>query len=115
IGLNLLLVPQFGVAAAAVNTTIGYGALFVGVSWYMRRVCDPAISYDGASILRAILITGLPAIAAAILLPSDTPVGLLARVGAMLFVAILLGAGPLRPESGSLMRLVRHVPTGGPA
>jgi O-antigen/teichoic acid export membrane protein len=36
IGLNFLLVPVFGLAAAAVDTVAGYGILLLGVTWYAK-------------------------------------------------------------------------------
>ena len=48
--LNLLLVPAFGTLAAAINTTIGYGFLLLGVFLYSRRMCHPPIDWESSRI-----------------------------------------------------------------
>ena len=60
IGLNLILVPRIGTAAAAINTTIGYGLLLIGVFLYMRRVCEPPIPHDWKRIGMGALVMGVP-------------------------------------------------------
>lgn len=48
--LNLLLVPRFGVYAAAVNTAAGYAVLLAAVYVLMVRTVRPGISYEWARI-----------------------------------------------------------------
>ena len=41
IGLNLLLVPRYGIMVAAITTAIGYGSLLVGVRAPWRSARRP--------------------------------------------------------------------------
>jgi len=45
IGLNLLMVPRYGIMAAAVNTAIGYGVLLLGIGYAARRVKSVPFEY----------------------------------------------------------------------
>ncbi len=53
IGLNLLLVPRFGIMAAAVNTLIAFTVLF-GLA-YMAGQRDLSVRYEGVNLLRSVL------------------------------------------------------------
>lgn len=57
IGLNLLLVPRFGILAAAVNTLVGFFALFVVVYVVGQRVSP--IPYEWGRLLRLLALASL--------------------------------------------------------
>ena len=115
IGLNLIFVPRFGTAAAAVNTTIGYGLLLVGVFLYMRRVCDPPIPYEWKRIAMGTLVIGLPSIIAAAVIPPDSVLGLAARTAVIVAVSILLLIGPFKREAAAVWRAIIPGKAGGRA
>ena len=54
VGLNLYLVPRFGMMAAAVNAVIGYAALAAGAYFLARRVYP--IPYEYSRWLRVIIV-----------------------------------------------------------
>ena len=115
IGLNLLLVPQFGTIAAAVNTTIGYGLLLLGVFLYMRRVCNPPIPYEASRIAMGMFVVIIPsAVAAAVTTPHSAS-GLVVRATVIFCVSIFLLAGPFRGEARAVMKVIRTTDAKGPA
>jgi len=107
IGLNLVLVPQFGTSAAAVDTTIGYGVLLIGVFLYMRRVCDPPLPYDAGRIAMGVLVICTPAAIAAMVTESSSVLGLMLRAIVLVGSAAVLLIGPFRREASSAIRAVR--------
>ena len=38
VGLNLLLIPPYGIMGAAVATVVAYVVMFLGMTWYAQRV-----------------------------------------------------------------------------
>ena len=38
VGLNLLLIPPYGIMGAAVATVVAYCVMFIGMTWYAQRV-----------------------------------------------------------------------------
>lgn len=108
VALNLGMVPLIGALAAAVNTTIGYGILFVGVSLYARRVCHPAVPYEVNLLAMGSVMIVLPGVVTAVAVPAATWSGLAVRVLSMALVAAaLLVVGPLRDAARGLAR-ARH-------
>ena len=107
IGLNLALVPSVGTFAAAVNTTIGYGVLLIGVYLYMRRVCDPPLPYDARRIAIGLLVIGAPAVAAGMLTEPASLLGLVVRALVVITSAVALAVGPFKREAASVMRAIR--------
>jgi O-antigen/teichoic acid export membrane protein len=107
VGLNLAFVPSIGTMAAAVNTTIGYGVLLIGIFLYMRRVCDPPLPYDAGRIATGVLVIGAPAAAAAVLTESDSLLGLVIRTIVLVGSAAVLLIGPFRREARVAMRAIR--------
>lgn len=59
IGANLLLVPIFGIQAAAVNTLLGYFTLFVLVYWYSLRFAGPVYPWKRIAAICLTLILGI--------------------------------------------------------
>jgi O-antigen/teichoic acid export membrane protein len=96
--LNLALIPRLGVAAAAINTCIGYAVLLVGVAAYARRISSRGPAYE----LRR-TVAGLALIALPVSLLLVGPLGVVAelalRVGAILGVLVVLFALRLLPRS----------------
>ena len=115
IGLNLILVPQIGVAAAAVNTTIGYGLLLVGVFLYMRRVCEPPIPHEWKRIAMGALLMGVPSVIAAVVIPPSSGFGLAARIAVIMAATVMLLIGPFNKEARSLWRAIPPGKAGGQA
>lgn len=59
IGANLLLVPRFGIQAAAVNTLFGYFILFALVYWYSRRFAGPIYPWRHIALICITLVLGI--------------------------------------------------------
>ena len=106
VSLNLLLVPQLGAVAAAINTVAGYAVLLAGVTVYATKTLAFAIPVDISRI--AVTVTVLAAASAAgfALSPDDPLPALLVRtfVLTMVILPVLLIAplrryaiGPLKP------------------
>jgi O-antigen/teichoic acid export membrane protein len=86
--LNILLVPRFGVLAAAVNTFLGYSVLFFLMLRLSRRVCPIEFHFGKILAIEAALILGLLVDA---LVPADW---LLLGVGIdVLYVGLYLSIG----------------------
>ena len=107
VALNLALVPERGAMAAAVNTTIGYGILLIGIFLYMRRVCNPPMPFDGRRIAVGVLVIGIPAILAAIVTNPSTLTGLIIRLVVLGGSVGVLMAGPFRRETAAVVRSLR--------
>ncbi len=107
IGLNLVLVPSFGIFAAAVNTTIGYSVLLIGVFLYMRRVCDPPLPYDTRRIVMGALVIAVPSLVAALMTDPGSVLGLMVRAIALLGSSVALLIGPFRNEARAAARALR--------
>lgn len=113
VALNLALVPRFGAVAAAVNTTVGYMLLFVGVTLYARRVSHDPINLDVAKVGSAALLTVLTYVAGTALDFGSAALTLLARATVMTVAAIaFVTVGPLRQEAKSALRVIRPADDG---
>ena len=110
VGLNLLLIPRIGTIAAAINTTIGYAILLVGVFLYSRAVCKPPISYELIRILMSLLVVGILCLAGMLLIPFDAGGGLALRAGVLLVVSGALAfSGLLGQRARLALGLLRAV------
>ena len=110
IGLNLIFVPRFGAMSAAVNTTIGYGVLLLGVFVLMMRVARPPIPYERGRILASAALIAVITGVAAIISPPSAGLAFALRGTLLLVLAILLGTvGPLRSEAQTMLRYLRPV------
>jgi O-antigen/teichoic acid export membrane protein len=105
--LNLALVPELGAIAAAVNTSVGYGILLIGILLYMRRVCDPPVPFDLGRIALGVIAVGVPSVLAALVTDANTLAGLIIRVVVLTGSAGLLMAGPFRAEAAAALRSIR--------
>lgn len=105
--LNLLLIPRYGIAGAAVATSAGYGSMFVFHLWSARRLgFDPtadlrlarvAVTAVGAGVPILLLPGVIPGAVAVPGLGVDVPYSLFVvpPVGLLLFTATALAAGAL--------------------
>ncbi|WP_254763822.1 flippase [Natrinema marinum] len=99
LGLNLVLIPRYGMSGAAVATSVGYGSMFVCHCWSARRVGFDPLS--DARLGRAVLTTVLAAVpivalSAAIANPW-LALAVVPPVGFAIFVAFALLVGALEP------------------
>jgi O-antigen/teichoic acid export membrane protein len=91
--LNLLLVPEFGVMAASVNTAVGYAVLLVLVLAYGRSNQDSWAPVDWAGILTGCgVMLAAYALASALTPQPDDVVAFAARTALLLLVVPLLVA-----------------------
>lgn len=114
VGLNLVLVPQIGAIAAAIDTAIGYGLLLAGVSLYMHRVCDPPIPYEwhriGLGLAMMAAVVGL----AMLFAPLEPLPSLAVRSGAVVLILLMLVVSGLWGGVADRARLVlRNLTTKG--
>jgi O-antigen/teichoic acid export membrane protein len=114
VALNLLLVPRIGTLAAAINTTIGYGILLIGVFLYSRAVCKPPIRYELRKTLLELVVILSFSIVGILLVPGDSALGLIARIGvAALITAAGFAIGPFRHELQTAAGSVRTIRSRG--
>ncbi len=97
--LNVALIPEFGAMAAAVNTTIGYGALFGGVWLYMQRICNPPVGYHVIPLLISSAVVVIPTAVMAALTSDDSIGSLALRACTLVAISLALIAWPLRAEA----------------
>ena len=45
VGLNLILIPSYGIMGAAVATVVAYVVMFLGMTWYAQRVFPTAYQW----------------------------------------------------------------------
>ena len=100
IGLNLLLIPPYGIMGAAVATVVAYGVMFIGMTWYAQRVFPTP--YQWRRVLTAV------AAAVALLLVGKGLGGLTAAIGLTLaYPVALVLLGFLLPEERIRLRAAR--------
>jgi O-antigen/teichoic acid export membrane protein len=94
VGLNLVLVPRFGVFAAAWNTGAGYAVLLLAIYVYLRRAAEEQVRYDWPAItLGGLILLGTYATSTMVIPdPGNLPT-LLIRMAIVAGVAVLLMAG----------------------
>lgn len=107
VALNIVLVPQIGATAAAINTAVGYGALLVGGYLYMRSVCDPPIPYERNRIIIGVALIVTASLLAAVLTPPDPIAALAVRLAALIGVVIVLVRGLFVREATSIYQAIR--------
>lgn len=97
LGLNVLLIPEFGMVGAAVATSIGYGSMFALHVWSART-----IGFDPIRDLRVgrIALTAIPSAVVIALLANAVDSGLLALavvppVGFLVFAALSYSSGAI--------------------
>ncbi|MDP1631496.1 MAG: lipopolysaccharide biosynthesis protein [Caulobacter sp.] len=109
LGLNLVLIPRFGIAGAMWSTAVSY-ALGAGMSWLLGRHAMPlplptAVLWRSglACLVMVLVVTRIPAVGGLLELL------LKAGVGAAVYgaVAVLLDAGGLRTHAGVVLRGLR--------
>lgn len=96
-GLNLLLVPRFGMIAAAVNTAIGYAVMAVAHAWAGDRLLP--IRWEYGRVAR-VLLAGAATVILAALFHAGRPIVTLAirsLVLAVAFPALLVAFRGVRP------------------
>jgi O-antigen/teichoic acid export membrane protein len=82
IGLNLILIPPYGIMGAAVATVVAYGVMFIGMTWYAQRVFPTpyqwrrVLTAAAAAVGLLLVGRGLGGLAAAIGLTLAYPVAL---------------------------------------
>ena len=80
IGLNLLLVPRYGMMVAAITTAIGYGSLLVGVSLMAKRTKALTIPIEGRRAASGVVAIGIATAATALLTNPFEVAGAVARI-----------------------------------
>ena len=98
IGLNLLLIPRFGVFAAAVDTALGYGALLLGVAVYMRTVSKERLAFEwGRIAVGIVMIAGVTLVAYVTTPDGASALDLVIRGLAVIGVGVAMMATGLLP------------------
>ena len=83
IGLNLILIPPYGIMGAAVATVVAYVVMFLGMTWYAQRVFPTPYQWRrvftavGAAVGLLLVGKALGGLAAAIVLSLAYPFALL--------------------------------------
>lgn len=103
IGLNVLLVPRYGIMAAAVSTTIGYVVLFAFMQWQAQRIMP--IAHQTGRLLR-IVVVALAVYGLAQFVAVETLVFsiIVKSVVLLLFLPGLWLSGFLLPEEQAMLR-----------
>jgi O-antigen/teichoic acid export membrane protein len=100
VGLNLLLIPPYGIMGAAVATVVAYVVMFLGMTWYAQRVFPTP--YQWRRVLTAV------AAAVGLLLVGRGLGGLAAAIGLTLaYPVALVLLGFLLPEERIRLRAAR--------
>jgi O-antigen/teichoic acid export membrane protein len=103
VGLNLLLVPRFGLVAAAATTVLTELILLGQYAWLLRRLLS---QLDWTQIvLRPVLAAAL--MGALVLLLRDLPLAVAAASGALAYGALLLLLGVLGRDEYQFVRSLR--------
>ena len=94
IGLNLLLVPRYGMMVAAITTAIGDGSLLVGVSLMAKRTKALTIPIEGRRAASGVVVIGIATAATALLTNPFEVAGAVARIAVTTGVFCSLGSLP---------------------
>ena len=98
IGLNLVLIPPYGIMGAAVATLVAYVVMFIGMTWYAQRVFPTP--YQWRRVLTAV------AAAVGLLLAGKGLGGLAAAIAlTVAYPVVLVVLGFLLPEERRRIRL----------
>jgi O-antigen/teichoic acid export membrane protein len=113
IGLNLVLIRDIGPLAAAINTSIGYLVLLLGLTAYARWVTGIHLPVDVRATARGVgLIAVAWAVGYALVAPTEA-LTLALRTGLVLATGLaLITVGPLRNEARLAIRVIRPVMEG---
>jgi O-antigen/teichoic acid export membrane protein len=112
VGLNLIFVPRYGAAAAAVDTAIAYGILLVGVTAMRQLASGPRVPYAVENMAAGIAIAGGVGLAAIWAIPVANDIGsLLGRGVFVLVAAVGIFAIERRPWHPTRSRLELPRPT----
>ncbi len=97
LGLNALLIPQFGMTGAAVATSVGYGSMFGFLVWAARRIgYDPLDDFRGLRIAATVVVAGPPIVLLGRFLPSDLlALAVTPPVGGLVFCSVAIATGAL--------------------
>jgi O-antigen/teichoic acid export membrane protein len=114
VGLNLAMVPRIGPYAAALNSTVGYAILLLGVICYMRFVCNLSLRLDTRRLAVGAGLIALACLLGGALTTPGTSLGLGMRLllVAGLGLALVL-TGPLRREAATALHVLRPTGSGG--
>ena len=93
IGLNLLLIPPYGIMGAAIATVVAYVVMFIGMTWYAQRVFPTP--YQWRRVLTA------AAAAVGLLLLGRGLGGLTAAIGLTLAYPVVLAPARLLAAGGA--------------
>jgi O-antigen/teichoic acid export membrane protein len=107
IGLNLVTIPRIGAQAAAINTAVGYGALLVGVTIYMRRGSHPQIPFEEFRLAKGLGLVALAWLLAALLTPSNPTGALVMGLAAMVGASTILVRTLFYREAIIMYRAIR--------
>jgi O-antigen/teichoic acid export membrane protein len=95
LGLNLVLIPEYGMLGAAVATSIGYGSMSLLHIWTARQIgFDPVADVRVSRILASSLLCSVVVLSAARLLPSLVglvvvpPLGFVCYVGVSMYLQV---------------------------
>jgi O-antigen/teichoic acid export membrane protein len=109
IGLNVVLIPRFGIMGAAYANGISY-AIQAAIAFYFSQAVYP-IQYESGRLIRVTISAAIAYAAAAALPPMRPIVGILARGSTVVFVmsaALWLGGFLKADELRVLQKLVRR-------
>lgn len=97
IAINIVLIPQWGMHAAAVTTVLANAIMAAGGWWYSEKVYP--IPYDWSRILRTMLIGAVIVAVTVALAPGTGVVGIAcALVACIAFAATLVGTSTIRSD-----------------
>ena len=97
IGLNLLVIPPWGMRAAALTTVLAYSIMVAGAWFYSQRVYP--IPYDWSRITRIVVIGSVTVAIAALASPTGLLAGLAWALAAWLaFFFALVKTGTIAPD-----------------
>jgi O-antigen/teichoic acid export membrane protein len=107
VGLNLLLVPPFGIVGAGVALVLSYLVVLALMYAFTQRLFP--VPYEWSRLARAILTTAILIAAGELLLPTTGAAGLLARTLLwLLYPLALLATGFFHPNERRWLSQLRH-------
>ncbi|MFC6835904.1 lipopolysaccharide biosynthesis protein [Halomarina ordinaria] len=108
--LNLVLIPRYGTAGAAVSTSIGYGSMLAFHVW-----CAGRIGFDPLSDLRLLRVTATAALSAPVIFGLDAllandwaALAVVPPAGFLVYAALAVGTGAI--DGAELTELRRYLP-----
>lgn len=105
LGLNLLLIPRFGMYGAAAATSVGYGSMIVLHAWTARRVgFDPIADLRVRPIAAAGAVAAVPIFALAALLPPIAALFVVPPIGLAVYLYLALRFEVIDPSELDRLR-----------